>query len=52
VAEAQIGNRVALAAALAEGKGILETAPNSRAAQEIMALAREVLRRSAQRDAA
>jgi chromosome partitioning protein len=52
VAEAQIGNRVALAAALAEGKGILEAAPGSRAAQEITALAREVLLRSAQRDAA
>lgn len=52
VAVAQIGNRVALAAALAEGKGILEAAPRSRAAAEIMALAREVLSRLAQRDAA
>jgi chromosome partitioning protein len=52
VAETQIGNRVALAAALAEGKGILEAAPGSRAAQEIVALAREVLRRTARRDAA
>jgi chromosome partitioning protein len=52
VAETQIGNRVALAAALAEGKGILEVAPSSRAAQEITALAREVLLRTARRDAA
>jgi chromosome partitioning protein len=52
VAQAQIGNRVALAAALAEGKGILEAAPGSRAAQEILALAREVLLRTARRDAA
>jgi chromosome partitioning protein len=52
VAKAQIGNRVALAAALAEGQGILEAAPGSRAAQEILALAREVLLRTARRDAA
>lgn len=45
VAEARIGNRVALAAALAEGKGIHEAAPSSIAAQEIAALAIEVLRR-------
>jgi chromosome partitioning protein len=52
VAETQIGNRVALAAALAEGKGILEAAPGSRAAAEIGALAAEILRRTAKRDAA
>jgi chromosome partitioning protein len=52
VAETQIGNRVALAAALADGKGILEAAPGSRAAHEIIALAREILLRTAQRDAA
>jgi chromosome partitioning protein len=52
VAAAQIGNRVALAAALAEGRGILEAAPRSRAAEEIAALAAEVLSRTAQRDAA
>ena len=52
VAAAQIGNRVALAAALAEGKGILEAAPHSRAAEEIAALAAEVLRWTARRDAA
>jgi len=43
VAETRIGNRVALAAALAEGKGIHETAPRSEAAKEIAALAEEVL---------
>jgi chromosome partitioning protein len=52
VAAAQIGNRVALAAALAEGRGILEAAPQSRAAEEIVALAKEVLARSEQRSAA
>ena len=43
VAQAQIGNRVALAASLAEGKGILEAAPGSRGAEEIAALAQEIL---------
>jgi len=43
VAQTQIGNRVALAASLAEGKGIFEAAPGSRAALEIEMLAREVL---------
>jgi chromosome partitioning protein len=43
LAQTQIGNRVALAASLAEGKGILEAAPGSRAAEEIQALALEVL---------
>jgi chromosome partitioning protein len=52
VASVQIGNRVALAAALAEGRGILEAAPHSRAAGEIAALAREVLARCEQRSAA
>lgn len=52
VAAAQIGNRVALAAALAEGRGILEAAPSSRAAEEIVALAKEVLARCERRDAA
>ena len=50
VAATQIGNRVALAAALAEGKGIVEAAPGSRAAEEITALAREVLAASERRD--
>lgn len=52
VAAAQIGNRVALAAALAEGRGIIEASPHSRAAQEVLALAEEVLARSEQRSAA
>ncbi len=46
LAKTQIGNRVALASALAEGKGILEAAPGSRAAAEIVALAREILKRA------
>lgn len=52
VATAQIGNRVALASALAEGKGIIEAAPSSRAAEEVAALAREVLAAIERRDAA
>jgi chromosome partitioning protein len=42
IAATQIGNRVALAASLAEGKGISEVAPTSRAGEEIVALAREI----------
>jgi chromosome partitioning protein len=52
VAATKIGNRVALAAALAEGQGILEAAPGSRAADEITALAAEVLEHMAARVAA
>jgi chromosome partitioning protein len=52
VATAHIGNRVALASALAEGRGIAEAAPSSVAAQEIAALAEEILQRTAQRSAA
>jgi chromosome partitioning protein len=47
LAESQIGNRVALAAAINDGKGILEYQPSSTAAREIKALAEEVLRRCA-----
>jgi len=47
LAEAQIGNRVALAAAINEGQGILEYEPSSAAAREIRTLAEEVLRRCA-----
>jgi chromosome partitioning protein len=43
LAQAQIGNRVALASSLAEGKGILESSSGSRAAEEITALAHEIL---------
>lgn len=44
VAEASLGNRVALAASLAEGKGVVEYQPRGTAATEIRALAEEVLR--------
>ncbi len=47
LAQAQIGNRVALAASLAEGKGILEASPRSLAAAEMTALAEEILGYSA-----
>ena len=43
MAQTQIGNRVALASSLAEGKGIHEAAPGSRGAEEIAALAHEIL---------
>jgi chromosome partitioning protein len=42
LAETRIGNRIALAASLAEGKGIVEAEPSSRAAAEIRALAHEI----------
>lgn len=45
LAKTRIGNRVALAAALAEGKGIMEAAPSSLAATEIKSLAAEILDR-------
>jgi chromosome partitioning protein len=44
IAKAQIGNRVALAAALAQGKVALETQPSGAAAREVTALAQEILR--------
>ncbi len=44
IAKARIGNRVAFAAALAEGRAVSETQPRGRAAQEITALAKEILR--------
>lgn len=46
LAETQIGNRVALAAALNEGRGILEYDPSNPAATEIRALAAEILRQA------
>jgi chromosome partitioning protein len=44
VATARLGNRVALATALFEGRGITEASPHSPAAEEIRALAAEILR--------
>jgi chromosome partitioning protein len=46
VADSRIGNRVALATSLAEGLGITEAAPSSRAAEEIVAAAEEIMRRA------
>jgi chromosome partitioning protein len=46
VAQTRIGNRVALATALFEGRGITETARGTRAAEEITALADEILRKA------
>ncbi len=45
VATTRIGNRVALANAFVEGEGIGESAPGSRADEEVEALAAEVMRR-------
>jgi chromosome partitioning protein len=44
LAQSRIGNRVAFAAALAEGRAVGETQPRGRAAEEIGALAEEILR--------
>ena len=42
VAEARLGSRVAFAQAMAQGRGVVETAPSSPAAAEIAALAAEI----------
>jgi chromosome partitioning protein len=47
VADTRIGSRVGLATALFEGRGITEASPSSTAAEEIKALAEEILRKSA-----
>jgi chromosome partitioning protein len=47
LAQTSIGNRVALAASLLEGKGIAESSAKSAAAVEIGALADEVFTRAA-----
>jgi chromosome partitioning protein len=44
IARARLGNRVAFAAALAEGRAVGESQPRGRAAQEIAALAKEILK--------
>ena len=44
--ETRIGNRVALATALFEGRGITESGRGSRAAEEITALADEILKKA------
>jgi chromosome partitioning protein len=46
IAASRIGNRVALANAMAEGRSVHESAPGSRAAEEIRALAREILKKA------
>ena len=42
LAKTKLGNRVALAAALLEGRGIAEVSPSSAAGREIAALAKEI----------
>ena len=46
LAKATIGNRVAFAAALSDGRAVGELQPRGRAAAEIKALAKEILRRA------
>jgi len=46
IAKTRIGNRVTLAASMVDGLGVTEAEPRSRAAAEITALAREVLKRA------
>lgn len=46
IARARLGNRVAFAAALAEGRAVGEAQPRGRAAEEIAALAKEILRKA------
>jgi chromosome partitioning protein len=45
VAKATIGSRTPFAASMLDGKGVIETAPGSKAAAEITALAAELTRR-------
>jgi chromosome partitioning protein len=49
VAVARIGNRIGLATALLEGRGITESAKGSRAAEEIVALADEIFAKAKRR---
>ena len=52
VAAAALGNRVAFIAAMMEGKGVIESAPRSPAAEEVRTLAAEVGQRLGLRPAA
>jgi chromosome partitioning protein len=45
VAETTIGSRTAFAASMMEGLGVIETAPRTKAAAEILALASEITKR-------
>jgi chromosome partitioning protein len=47
LARAALGNRIAYAASLMEGKGVVEAEPHSVAAAEIRLLANEVMRKAA-----
>ncbi|MDX1711358.1 MAG: ParA family partition ATPase [Rhodovibrionaceae bacterium] len=46
LAKSRVGNRIVFASALAEGRAVGEVQPKGRAAQEITALAREILRQA------
>lgn len=45
MAESTIGNRTAFAASMMEGRGVVETAPRTKAALEMLALADEITKR-------
>ena len=44
IAKARIGNRVVFASALSEGRSVGEVQPSGKAAKEISALAKEILK--------
>lgn len=46
IAKARLGNRIVYAESIGQGRGVIETEPRGKAAQEITALARELLRRA------
>jgi chromosome partitioning protein len=45
VAEATLGNRTSFAASMLEGRGVAETAPKTKAGEELTALTNEIIRR-------
>jgi chromosome partitioning protein len=49
VADAHLGNRVSYPQSMGEGRTVLETAPGGIAAEEVEALAREILKHAARR---
>ena len=49
VADAHLGNRVSYPQSMGEGRTVLETAPGGIAAEEVEALAREILKRARKR---
>ena len=46
VADATLGNRTSFAASMLDGRGVAETAPKTKAGEELLALADEIIKRS------